>query len=145
MADIFTYEHQDRNGGQVASSDYAVVSIGTNRNALTQSVDVQYGQKIEEVTQVGSTQIYWMPGRPSGTVTIKALVGKGGFFQGWKNKKCGVIANATVRLDAGKCGFGGAGKMTFRGGIIESVNSQINTQQQTIAHGATIKIASLEA
>lgn len=145
MADIFTYQHRDRNNGQVASSDYAVVSIGNKQNALTQSVDVNYGQKIEEVTQVGSTQIYWMPGRPSGTITIQALVGKGGFFAGWKNQKCGVIANSTVRLNKSRCGFAGGGKMTFRGGIVESVTAQLNTQRQTIVHGATIKIASLSA
>jgi hypothetical protein len=144
--DIFTYENRVSHQGEIASSEFAIVSIGagSTRNALVQSLTVQYNQQIEEVTQVGDSQIYWMPGRPSGEVNITTLVGTGGFFQGWQ-APCGLIGSASVGVQGGKCRFNGKGTLRFDGAVVQGVSVQISTQQQTISQSAIIKIASLEA
>jgi hypothetical protein len=148
--DVFEYEKSIETQGQVASADYALIKIGNNRegndgaNALVQSVDLSYQQQIEEVTQVGSTQIYWMPGRPQGRINITSLVGPGGFFAEWKGK-CGRIDLANITLRDDFCGFKGRGSVTFDGAIVERLSSNMSTGRLSITHGAEIRVANMQA
>lgn len=146
MQDVFSYDNNIKTSGQVASSDYARVSIkaGGGRNALVQSVAVSYNQKIEEITQVGSTQIYWLPGRPSGNINISSLVGSDGFFSDWQ-APCGKIDTASISIDGGNCDFTGGGSLFFSGAIVESLNANISTGRQTITQGANVRVASMRA
>ena len=146
MRDVFSYDNNIKTGGQVASADYARVSVkqGGGRNALVQSVDVSYQQQIEEVTQVGSTQIYWLPGRPQGRIGINSLVGADGFFADW-SAPCGKIDTASIKIEGGKCDFQGTGSLFFQGAIVESLNAQLNTGRQTIAQGANVRVANMRA
>tara|TARA_R110002110_G_scaffold49550_4_gene147119 strand:- start:902 stop:1345 length:444 start_codon:yes stop_codon:yes gene_type:complete len=146
MKDVFSYDNNIKTEGQVASADFARVSVkqGGGRNALVQSVDVNYQQQIEEVTQVGSTQIYWLPGRPQGKIGIQSVVGSDGFFGDWK-APCGKIDTASISVEGGKCGFQGTGSLFFKGAVVESLNSQLNTGRQTIAQGASIRVANMRA
>jgi len=146
MRDVFSYDNNIKTSGQVASSDYARISVkqGGGRNALVQSVDVSYQQQIEEVTQVGGTQIYWLPGRPQGRIGIQSLVGSGGFFSDWK-APCGKIDTASIRVEGGNCEFQGTGSLFFKGAIVESLNTQLNTGRQTIAQGANVRVANMRA
>ena len=142
MADIFGYEQTAKSSGQIASADYAVVTVGS-KNSLVQSVDASYTQKIEEISQVGDTQIYWLPGRPQGSLKVDKLVGSGGFFSGWSLANCGRINNATVNVAGGRCGFSGSGSLSFTGGVVENISMRLGTQQQTIAESVSIKVASI--
>ena len=146
MADVFSYQNNIKTDGQVASADYAriAISAGGQRNSLVQSVDVNYQQQIEEVTQVGDTQIYWLPGRPQGRIGIQALVGSTGFFKDWK-APCGKIDMATITVQGGKCGFQGTGSLFFSGAIVERLSANLNTGRQTISHGADIRVASMSS
>ena len=142
MADIFGYDKPAKSSGQVASADFALVSVGS-KNALVQSVEASYTQKIEEVTQVGDTQIYWLPGKPSGAVSISKLVGSGGFLSGWSLSDCGKISSANVKVNGGRCGFTGSGTLSFSGGVVETVSIRLGSQQQTIAETINMRVASL--
>lgn len=144
--DVFSYDNNISTSGQVASADYARISVGSGnaRNALVQSCDVNYAQQIEEVTQVGSTQIYWLPGRPQGRVGVQSLVGAGGFFSDWK-APCGKIDTASIRVEGGKCDFQGSGSLFFTGAVVESLTTNITTGRQTIAQGAQVRVASMKA
>ncbi len=140
--DIFGYDKPALSSGQVASADYAVVSAG-GVCALVQSVDASYTQKIEEISQVGDTQIYWLPGRPQGKLDISKLVGTGGFFKGFELGNCGKIDSAKVNVSGGRCGFKGDGMLSFSGGVVETVSMRVGTQQQTIAETISIKVSSM--
>ena len=142
MADIFGYDKPAKSSGQVASADYAAVTVGS-KNALVQSVDASYSQKIEEIMQVGDTQVYWLPGRPQGKLDVSKLVGGGGFFSGWTLSDCGKINNATVNVAGGRCGFNGGGSLSFTGGVVENVQMRLGTDKQTIAETISIKVASM--
>ena len=145
MADVFGYENNIKSSGQVASADFAIISIGnTGRNSLVQSVSATYQQRVEEITQVGDTQIYWLPGRPQGQIQISKLVGSGGFFNDWKGE-CGKINAMSINMSGGRCGFSGGGNVTFDGGVVESLSLQLGTDRQTVAASATIKVASMSA
>lgn len=141
MSDVFTYDNKTKPFGNVASADYASVSIG-KKNSLVQSCDVNYGQQIEEVTQVGSTEIFWLPGKPQGKITIGSLVGESGFFSDWKGP-CGILTDSNINLGGGKCTFAATGGLEFSGAIVESLTANLSAGRQTISQGATIRIASM--
>lgn len=142
--DVFNYENSVRNSGEIASADFAAIFTG-EKQALVQSVSVEYGQQIEAVTQVGDTQVYWIPGRPQGSLNVTKLVGAGGFFKGWQGKACGRIENLRVSVNGGRCGFSGAGNLTFDGGVVKSFSANLGSQAMTISESVTIQIASLSA
>ena len=146
MRDVFSYDNNIATSGQVASADYARVSVkaGGGRNALVQSVDVSYQQQIEEVTQVGNTQIYWLPGRPMGRIGIQSLVGSDGFFADWK-APCGKIDTASISIEGGNCDFEGQGSLFFKGAVVESLNANLSTGRQTISQGASVRVANMRA
>lgn len=144
MPDIFGYENNVKNSGTIASSQFATVSTGT-KQALVQSINVNYQQQIDQVFSVGDPNIYWVPGKPSGSLSVQKLVGSGGFFEGWRGNECGKINNLSVSVDGTHCGFTGQGNLTFSGGIIQSVTVQVNSGQLTMSQGCTIQIASLQA
>jgi hypothetical protein len=148
MADIFGYTHSGKSVGQVASADFAAVTVG-KLGALVQSVDVGYAQKVEEIASVGDSQIYYVPGRPSGNLSISKLVGVGKFFEGWQTGACGVIDLATVSLTGGKGGSGcalrGTGSLRFDGGVVESMTVKLGTQSQTISESISVKVSSVSS
>lgn len=146
MRDVFSYDNNISTSGQIASADFARISVkaGGGRNALIQSVDVSYQQQIEEVTQVGSTQIFWLPGRPQGNISCSSLVGSEGFFADW-SAPCGKIDTASIKVEEGRCGFTGRGSLFFSGAVVQSLNTNITTGRQTITQGAQIKTASMRA
>lgn len=144
MQDIFNYNRTSRSAGQVASSEFAVVSMG-GRQSLVQQVSVQYGQQITPITQIGDVNIYLLPGRAQGTVNCTKLVGSGGFLAGWRNRECGKITPMSVNMAGSRCGFTGRGSLSFDGGIIENVQITLSSEQLQISESVTIRIASMSA
>ena len=144
--DVFSYDNNIKTEGQIASADFARIAVSAKggANALVQSVDVSYRQQIEEVTQVGSTQIYWLPGRPQGTIGMGSLVGAEGFFKDWQSP-CGRLDTATIKVQGGRCNFQGGGSLFFSGAIVESLSANITTGRQTISQGAQIRTAGMKA
>lgn len=144
MQDIFNYNRTSKAAGQVASSEFAVISMG-GKQSLVQSVNVQYGQQVNPITQVGDVNIYYMAGRAQGTVSCSKLVGGGGFLSGWRSTDCGKITPMSVSLSGSRCGFSGKGSLTFDGGILQSVNITMSSEQLQISESAQIMIASMSA
>lgn len=142
MADLFGYSRTGNAIGQVASSEYAAVSAGS-KLALVQSVAVQYQQQIDEVKAVGDSNIYWVPGRPSGSITVEKLVGSGNFFSGWSAGQCGEISSLSVNLQGGACGVSGGGSLSFTGAVVESFSLNMSSQNHTVSESATIKVATI--
>lgn len=143
MADIFGYNRTARASGQIASSEFAVVTIGGTQS-LVQSVQVAYGQEVKTIYEVGNPNIYWVPGHASGTINCSSLVGPGGFFAGWKGGKCGAISPISVSTGGGTC-YTGSGSMYFDGGIINQVSATLTAGQMEIGQSVGIMIATLMA
>lgn len=144
MPDVFGYDQTVNTSGSIASSQYAAVTTGS-KQMLVQSVNVTYGQQVDTVTVVGDTNVYWIPGKPSGTLDISKLVGSGGFFDGWKGQTCGKISNLAVNVDGSYCNFTGTGSMSFANGVITRLTMSLGTDRLTIAQGCSIQVASLSA
>jgi hypothetical protein len=147
MADIFGYNSNVKSTGQIASADFASITVGGTKSngeggALVQSLNITYQQRLEEIMQVGSPQIHWLPGRPSGNLEISKLVGSGGFFKDWKGK-CGIITPVSVSVSGGECGFSGSGSLRVDLAVVERVSMQVSSDKQTIASSAAVRIAGL--
>lgn len=142
--DIYGYDNNVKSAGAIASADYCHITIGT-RVALAQNLQGTHNQEIEKVTQLGDTQIYWLPGRPAGSLSATKLVGASGFFEGWRGHDCGKITNLAVSVDGGRCGFNGSGNITFSQGIVQSFSFSLNAGQSTIAESISIMTSGMSA
>lgn len=144
MIDFFGYNRTARSTGNIASSEFAIISVG-GQQSLVQNMNVSYQQQVDQVVEVGDTNINFVPGRAQGSVSVSKLVGAGGFFSGWRGTQCGRITPISVRVSGGKCGFTGNGRLNFDGGIIQSVSLSMSAQQLQIAETANILVASMSA
>lgn len=144
--DVFGLDLKAHSKGEIASSEFAKLSIkGGDSAALVQSISVNYAQQIEPITQVGDPNVYWLPGRPSGSLSVTRLVGNGGFFAGWKNTQCGFIDSMAVSVDGERCNFQGKGRLIFGSGVVESFSAEINSQSFTIRESMSVRISQLSA
>ena len=89
---IFNTQRTVKSSGQVASSEYALVTIG-GRTELGQSVSGSYTRQIRDLYELGSTTVLWLTGREMGNMTFNRLVGARGFFDGWGGEDCGEITS----------------------------------------------------
>jgi hypothetical protein len=141
---IFGQSTRVRLEGAIASSEAAVVAVGGNV-ALVQNCTVNATQQIEEVTAVGSTDVYWMTGRPQATISVSALVSSQGFWGGWKGRNCGKIGGGSISVSGGRCGFQGSGNVSFSDAVVENLNLDITNGRQTITHGVTVRAGQVSA
>lgn len=143
MQDIFGYNRTARSEGQIASSEFAVITVGRVQT-LVQSVQVNYGQEIRTLFVVGDPNAYWVPGQAMGNVDVSALVGPSGFFGAWKGTKCGSIKPISITAGRGTCGFStGDSTIRFDGGMIERVSLNIQQGQLEMVQTVSIKVATL--
>ena len=73
--DIFGYNRQAK-AGQLFDSEDSIVTITPGGNVfLGQNIEIEYTQQIAEVFEIGTRNIYWVGGRPSGVGSIARLMG----------------------------------------------------------------------
>ena len=76
--DIFGYERA-ASPSAVFSSEQATLNFGgsDSKGLLVQGWDVTYSQDIQELYEIGSSNMYWVRGHPIGQGRIQRVVGKG--------------------------------------------------------------------
>lgn len=141
MADIFGYNRTARATGQIASSEFAIVTVGGTQS-LVQNTQVNYGQDIRTIFEIGNPNIYWVPGHASGTVDCTTLVGPGGFFAGWTGGLCGAISNISVSAAGGTC-YTGGGSLYFDGGIVARVTATLTAGTMEISQSVSVQVATM--
>jgi len=143
MSDIFGYEKNGTAIGQVASSEFVSINVG-GKISLAQSVTATYGRTITEVSNIGDSMIYWLPGRPKGTFAVEKLVGSGGFLKDFAIGACGEMSGVSVNANSGRCTTG-AGAISMDGVIAESVTIRVSSDSLTVAESLTARVASMSA
>lgn len=144
MNDIFNYNRNTQATAQIASSEFARITLGGATN-LMQQFQLQYGQQIETVLVLGDSNIYWVPGRPQGIINAGNLVGANGFFEGLRDTQCGKLTPINVTLDGGRCQVSSKGSLDFDAGIIESFSLSMSAQSMQITQGVSVRVASMRA
>lgn len=79
--DIFGYKRAPK-PQNVFSNSGAIMTFGgdTNQNGpgnLIQNWNVTYNNNITEIFELGSPNIYWVQGRPTGTASVARIIGLG--------------------------------------------------------------------
>jgi hypothetical protein len=143
MSDIFGYAKNGTAIGQVASSEFVSINVG-GKISLAQNVDAMYGQTITEVSNIGDSMIYWLPGKPKGTITVNKLVGAGGFLKDFAIGACGEMSGVSISANGGRCTTG-SGAISMDGVIAEQVTIRVNSQDLTVAESLQARVASMSA
>lgn len=139
---IFNTNRNTRSKAQIASSEYALVTIGA-RTELGQSIQGAYNRQIQTIFEIGSPAIMWLAGHEQGTLTFQRLVGSRGFFSGWEGDQCGSIRPVSVSLSGGPCVAAASGGLSFDGTMIEGVNFSMQAGTLEITEGVSLRVASM--
>lgn len=145
MADFFGHNRTIKSSNQLASSEYARISVGS-RVDLAQTVQANYAQQIRPIFEIGAPSIFFVAGHAQGSVNVGRLVGSGGFFSNFNASNCGRIQPVSISGGGGGvCTGGGGGTISFDGGMIESVSLTITAGQIEMTEGVNIRVASMNA
>jgi hypothetical protein len=100
MNDYFGYNRQVHKSGQVISSQSALISFGDDSDktvTLAQNVTVNYAHRVEPVYELGSDDVFYVTGQPSGTMAISRSVGAEGLLQSFgSSSQCNLN---TINID----------------------------------------------
>lgn len=139
--DFFGYNRQIGSSNELASSEYAVLSVGGKMN-LVQSVQATYQQEVKPIYEVGNASVHFVTGHAQGSIRFGRLASSGNFWANLRGTKCGKIDTVSITSEGSAC-YGGGGKLSFDGAIIQSVGLTIATSAIEINEDATLVVASM--
>jgi len=149
--DMLGYSRETKAGRKVlASSDYAVISVGSDPLNLVQSVNASFGHQVISKFESGSSDLFWQTGQSQGKIDFGRLVGMGGFLDQLKEafgNACGKLVKLNVDLSgASSCSVGVSpkkSKLTFDGAIPENYSFNWSAGGLDINEGGSIRVSSL--
>lgn len=142
MRTIFGTNREVRSSGRLASSEYAIVTVG-GRSELGQSIQGSYQRQIQTLHELGSPGVLWVPGFESGNLSFQRLVGAAGFFAGWEGSTCGEINPVSIELGGGGCVAIGGGGLRFSDAMVESVNFSMAAGTVQISEGISMRVGAM--
>ena len=132
--DFFGYNRTIGSSSELASSEYAVLSIGSKVN-LCQSVNASYQQEIK-------ASVHYIMGHAGGNITFARLAGAGKFWPNLASSNCGQTNAVSINSNGSAC-YAGGGSLNFDGAAVQRVSLTINTGAIEISEEATILVASM--
>ena len=153
--DIFGYKREKPTA--VFSSDLATLNIsGTDvKGYLVQNWNFTYSHDVQEIYEIGSSNIYWVKGHPTGNGRLGRIIGKSGsqlkFFSDKSYDACQGGDDMIIKMKPGICTSGtdttsvaDEVTMTLVGCIVTSIGFAVQAQDVKIMEDLVIKFASLE-
>lgn len=143
MSDYFGYS-RDHKANEIISSDTAAISIGGDQFSIVQNYQASYQHRVEPRYELGSSDLFWVNGRPTGQVQISKLVGEDGLLRRFDGGEaaCGDLKNLSIDLDGGSCDQSGGG-LSFAGAKLQQVSAQAQAGGLEISESATFMIAEM--
>jgi len=145
--DIYGVSREVRSSKELGSSEFAVITVGSARPTLVQSMSYNYGREVSTVYEVGSSGIYFQTGRGSGRAELGRVVGRDGFQSLLQSNQgdCGIISGITVQLNGNECNAkpNGRARISFDAGIITEVGGSFTSGQLNISESATLLLAGM--
>lgn len=142
MRTVFNTNREVRSAARVASSEYAIITVG-GRSELGQQIQGTYGRQISTIHEIGSPGVIWVAGYESGTLSFRRLVGAQGFFAGWTGSACGIIEPVSIDLGGGPCVAIASGGLRFYDAMIESFEFSMTSQAVEITEGINLKVGAM--
>lgn len=143
MRTLLNSSRDIRSRGQLSSSEYALIQVGT-RTELGQNLQGSYNRTIKTVVELGSPNVMWLGGIEQGQATFQRLVGSKGFFDGWDGDECGVISPVAINLGGGPCVAAASGGLAFADSMFEGFNFSLQAGVLEISEGCTIRFGSMK-
>jgi len=145
--DIFNHSRNAK-AKAIASSEETVLTLGgSTEGYLIQGWNLQYQQTVQEIYELGSSNIYWVKGRPSGQGSINRIIGAndtgGELLDQEAYDVCSGGVNATFQLNTSGCGNDSSTTLTVGGMLVQSVSFGSSVGQIAIQEGLNIRFASL--
>ena len=153
--DIFGYKREKPTA--VFSSDLATLNISDTptKGYLVQNWNFQYSHDVQEIYEIGSSNIYWVKGHPTGQGQLGRIIGKSGsklkFFSEKAYDACQGGDDMIIKMRPGICESAAnpesvADEITIKliGCIVTSIGFAIEAQDVKVMEDLKIKFASLE-
>lgn len=158
--DIFGYD-RDPTAKAVFTAEGSVLTIDGHsaKGALVQNWELNYKQDVQPIYEIGSSNMYWQRGRPSGSGRLGRLIGAsdagakigGGLFNpgGDAFNACKGGVKATISFGAGSCGGSGGtqnsgSKVTLSGLLVGQIGFSSTVQNVNVQENIDVQFASLE-
>lgn len=144
MADIFGndigYGGGFRKKGEQSAFQIGLVGGGLS---LVQDVNIQYGQNVQPLYEVGSANVYFSQTAASGTATINRIVKKGTDIDYEGYDVCNDYDITISNSEGGGNCLSGDMNLTLGHCVIQQVQWQMQAQNAYITEGVTIQFAYL--
>ena len=150
--DIFGYKREKPTA--VFSSDLATLNIsGTDvKGYLVQNWTFQYAHDVQEIYEIGSSNIYWVKGHPTGQGQLGRIIGSSAstlkFFSDKSYDACQGGDDMIIKMKPGICGDAASTAqevtLTLVGCLVTSIGFAVQAQDVKIMEDLRIKFASLE-
>jgi hypothetical protein len=146
MSDIFGYDRKIQ-GNVLASTEASKItadgaggSAGGNAVGLAQNVQLSYQQNINDIFEIGSSDLFWIGGRPSGDGTIARLVSTKAGFGAIQSKMQLCTGGATLIISFGTaCKGSAAGSVTLGAAVLMSKTFGMDTQNLLVTENMRMK------
>lgn len=155
MPDIFGYNRSPK-PANVFNSERSLLTLsgginGAVAGALIQAWSCDYQQQVNEVFELGSSNIYWLKGRPVGSAQIQRIVGPSQLLTDMIDPNGFDLCDGGIRLEitsaTGLCGEGGEGRQTrlsMDGAVVVGVNYKAQATDSMVFEGVALRFALLE-
>jgi hypothetical protein len=156
--DIFGYKRNPKPAAVLTTEDSILVIGGSNAAGggqantgfLVQSWNIEYNQQVEEIFELGSSNVYWKKGRPTGQGTIGRIVGGTNgaaaktFFP--KDAFDACLRGATMQFIGGgsSCGTTSPVKFTMSGVLVAGLGYQSQVQDAQVNENITWRFSQLQ-
>lgn len=159
MSDIFGYS-RNRSPRAVMSSDESILTVGsidmggggtsTAPFYLVQNWNLDYQQQVQEIQELGSSNVFWMRTAPQGQGAFQSIVGPDGKIlmelmpRGARNA-CEGGANFDIRAGGGFCAPQTADpvSLSMQGVLITSLGFQMTVQDHMLRDSIQFRFGAL--
>jgi len=105
--DIFGYSRSGKPQTVFSSESASLTFEKAGKGYMIQNWNVNYQQTVQEIFELGSSNLYWLKGQPQGQGTIQRIVGGTGsgtdLFSADAFDVCAGGAAMTINANAGAC------------------------------------------
>lgn len=149
MADIFGYNRNAR-PQRVFTTENSTLTLsgGAGVGYMIQNWNIGYQQNVQEIFELGSSNLYWIKGQPQGSGTIARIVGNSGngvnLFPTGAFDLCDGGATMNIAASSGACdGVAGSVNLSMDGVVVTAIGFSMAVQDMMVQQNFGWRFAKL--
>jgi len=149
MSDIFGYNRNARPQKVFTTENSRLtLSGGAGVGYMIQNWNINYQQQVQEIFELGSSNLYWIKGQPQGQGTIARIIGDGGngvnLFPQSAFDLCDGGATMTIAASSGQCsGTAGTVNLSMDGVVVTAIGVSMSVQDMMLQQNFGWRFAKL--